>query len=229
MRKSLAFLVLLFLAVFSVASAFATELDNLGQGLGFLRLGPLADQQKSFNSPVGDTPALVLDLRDATADETVSTALLATLRGRPAGRGVCLVLLSSSTAPALLAAFATTPSGCLTVGRADGACHPDIAVATTADAEQRVRAAFAAGMSLTALLSVPSDKPRHDEAELAKDHAAGIPPPAEDDSAAPSAPKPIADETTKKSAPPKEPPVLDVVLQRAVQVHRGLLALGKIK
>jgi hypothetical protein len=56
-------------------------------------------------------------------------------------------------------------------------------------------------------------KVRHDEVELAKAHAAGQEPPDEDDDLKPDA---------SAAAP------IDRVLQRAVQLHRGLLALGKI-
>ena len=210
------------------ARAGATELSDLGQGLSVLRLVALTAAGRAPASPLTDTPALVLDLRDTTADEPSVAALLAALRARPAGKGVCLVLLSPDTAPALLAALSSTPPGCLTVGRADGACRPDISVVTTADADKRARAALAAGTPFTALLAPPSAKPRHDEAELAKDHAAGkssaAQPDPETSPSVPAQPKP-------QNAQPEIAPAalsVDAVLQHAVQVHRGLLALGKI-
>jgi hypothetical protein len=212
--------------------AFAATTDELGHGLKYFRPAALADITSAAVAP----PALVLDLRGvSSADAPSAAAALAALRARPADRGVCLVLISPATAPALLAALSPTPPGCVTVGRAAGDCRPDIAVATDDAAEQRALVALAAGTPPTALLGTPiAGKPRHDEAELAKDHAAGKKP---TDTASDLVPKPaapaMADAPKSQTASPTDttlppPPLVDAVLQRAAQLHRGLLALGKI-
>jgi hypothetical protein len=225
MRNTFFALVLLLVLGFSGTPAGAAELGDLSQGLSFLRLGELGDSGKNTFSQLGDMPTLVLDLREAKGDGSATANLLAALRGRPAGKGICLVLISSATAPELLAGLAHGVPGCLTLGRESADYHPDIAVATTAAAEQSVHDAFLAGTPPAALLATPGGKPRHDEAELAKDHAAGKSTTAEDD----PTPPPASKTALKESAPPKATAPFDTVLQRAVQIHRGLLALGKIK
>jgi hypothetical protein len=66
------------------------------------------------------------------------------------------------------------------------------------------------GADVRSLLSDYPDKPRIDEAYLEKEHIA--------DSEAPEVP-------TDKPLPPR--PTVDALLQRAVQLHRGLLALKR--
>lgn len=201
---------------------------DLGHGLKYFR--PTASTPAALTeiSPaVASQPALVLDLRAAVADEPSAAALLAALRARPVGKGVCLVLLSPATAPALLTALTPTPPGCVTLGRAHGACRPDLSVATDATAEQRALAALASGTPPSALLSVSADKPRHDEAELARDHAAGKKPTKDADADE----TPTAKSSDSKAQSPKAETTLalpDATLERAMQVHRGLVALGKI-
>ena len=200
----------------SSARLAAAGLPELGEGLAYLcPADPVADLRLfAGRIPVGP---LVLDLRRVTFTAEDSRAWLAALPGLPAGKTICIVLISPTTPPDLLARFAAGLPGCLTIGRVANGCHPDVAVATTADAEQRAIAAYAAGTPLATLIAAASDKPRHDEAELAKDHAAGKTPAGEADSPAAVALK-----------PPQAGPAFDAVLQRAVQVHRGLLALGRL-
>lgn len=212
MKNLPALFVLLLVVVFSAARLAATELYDLGQGLGYLRLGALADSEKAFHSPVSDTPALVLDLRTATGNGPAVAALLATLRSRPAGKPIRLLLISPATTPELLAGLTAGLPGVITIGRAADNCHPDIAVATTADAEQRALAALSTGVPAGNLFSSAPAKRRYDEALLAHDRNA----PVED---------PAAPEAKPETKPAEPPPLLDAVLQRAVQIHRGLLAL----
>ncbi|MEI6861715.1 MAG: hypothetical protein WCL04_05620 [Verrucomicrobiota bacterium] len=210
-------------------SAAASRAPNdLGQGLTFLRLAALDDAVAGKISVASTPPsvALLLDLRGTPADEASATALLVTLRARPANQCVCLILISPATAPALLTVLASRVSGCLTLGRADGNCHPDIAVTTTAESDQRACDALAAGTAPLALLGTPADKPRHDEAELVKDHASGSPPTTAAVAPDSTAPKPAANSAAITTALSTVLPLpVDAVLQRAVQIHRGLLAL----
>ena len=203
---------------------------GLGPGLAFLRLAAL-DVEVAAKMSASST-ALVLDLRGTTADEQSAVTFLAMLRARPANQGVCLILISPATAPALLKMLVTRVSGCLTIGRAEGNCRPDIAVTTTAESDQRAQDALGTGTPPLALLGPTVDKPRHDEAELAKDHASGKKPASEPASPDSTAPKPAASPAAGSlpavitaTLSTVLPPPLDAVLQRAVQIHRGLLAL----
>ncbi len=229
MRKlfSLFFFGIVFLLTVALrAAAPAADPSDLGQELKFVRLSALSATDKVYFANISTTPALVFDLRGATTDEPSIAALVAAVRARPAGKGVCFILISTDTTPALLAALHPVPPGCITIGRPDGTCDPDIAVVTTAAAEQRARAALVAGTQLAALVAAPTDKPRHDEAELAKDHAEGKKTIFESDPIADTQPT-LGQQKIQNSKPEPalvDPPV-DDVLQRAVQLHRGLAAL----
>ncbi len=77
--------------------------------------------------------------------------------------------------------------------------------------DKRAYDALESGASVESLLSDYPDKPRIDEAYLEKEHLS--------DSDAPDLP-------TDKPPPPK--PLVDALLQRAVQLHRGLVALKRV-
>jgi hypothetical protein len=68
------------------------------------------------------------------------------------------------------------------------------------------------------LINPSVEKPRNDEARLVADHRAG------------HAPDPATADATSAPAtpPPAPPPATDAVLQRAVHLHRTLLALKKL-
>jgi hypothetical protein len=192
-------LVLVFpVTTLTAAAATAPDPTDLGHGLKYFRPAAAAEITPAAVAPA----ALVLDLRGvSTADASVSAAILAALRARPA------------------------------VGRAAGDCRPEIAVSTDVTAEQRALVALATGTPPTALLGTPvAGKPRHDEAELAKDHAAGRKPGDLPGDHAPSPAAPAVEPKAPATAPvpAAPPPLVDAVLQRAAQLHRGLLALGRI-
>jgi hypothetical protein len=89
---------------------------------------------------------------------------------------------------------------------------PLISVNVSPEADRRAYDALEKGSDVQSLLSDYPDKPRIDEAYLEKEHIA--------DSDAP-------DVISDKPPPPR--PLVDAMLQRAVQLHRGLLALKKIQ
>ena len=72
---------------------------DLGQGLQFFRPVALTAEDKNSLVRAVAPPALVLDLRGATTDEPSTAALLAALRARTVGQGVCLILIAPDTAP----------------------------------------------------------------------------------------------------------------------------------
>ncbi len=84
------------------------------------------------------------------------------------------------------------------------------------ETERRAYDALERGAALASLVVARDDKPRNDEATLAKARQA-------DDSDDDDAPKP--EEKPKPLLPPQ---VIDPVLQRAVQLDRSLLALKRL-
>ncbi|MBK8475942.1 MAG: hypothetical protein IPL39_06415 [Opitutaceae bacterium] len=104
----------------------------------------------------------------------------------------------------------------LTLGYASPGFAPTLAVSTEPALDRAAVAALAAGRPARELIEEKLDKPRFDEARLARNHANGR----RGDDAAPP------DES--KEPPASEVPVKDLVLQRAVFLHRALLALGRL-
>jgi hypothetical protein len=120
----------------------------------------------------------------------------------------------------LRAAFADRQhiAGLLVLGLAGSDFFPDIALKTTPEAERLAYDALTDASALARLINPPITKPRNDEARLVADYLAGrtSEPPAADPAPAATAPTP----------PP--PPATDPVLQRAVHLHRSLLALKRL-
>jgi hypothetical protein len=100
---------------------------------------------------------------------------------------------------------------------------PDVPLKISPDTERRAYEAFDHGTAMDSLIVEKIDKPRYDEASMVKDHVSDSEQPAPDDEDDADA-KP--DSAKDKPAPP--PQLIDLALQRAVQLHRALLALHKI-
>jgi hypothetical protein len=121
------------------------------------------------------------------------------------------VLENAATDPALLAALPSGGQpGLLVLAPIAAKLAPDIAVRVTAAEDRKAYDALEKGADVNSLLSDYPDKPRIDEAYLEKEH---IP-----DSESPEVPT--------DHLPPR--PLTDPMLQRAVQLHRGLVALKKV-
>lgn len=146
-----------------------------------------------------ETGSVILDLR-AVTDEVKPL--------RIPDKRLLLVLVSPAT-PAI------TLPGAITVGRAAPGFKTDLTVTTTAESEGQVLTALSAGKSPDELVAENADKPRFDESTLVRDQNNPAP------TLAPADETPSTAATTAK-------PLVDPVLQRAVQVYRGLKALGKI-
>jgi hypothetical protein len=214
MKPSFSFL---FLLIFLPASAAPLTLD-LGQGLAYHRAHALPADLPAA-APARPQP-LVLDLRYATGDDDAATALSAWLKFRAAPRTPVFLLANSATSPALRAALTDRErtAGLIVLGLAGPGFEPDIALKTTGEAERLAYDALTDARSLSALINPSVEKPRNDEARLVADHRAG------------RAPDPAAADATSAPATPTPgpPPVTDAVLQRAVHLHRTLLALKKL-
>lgn len=197
-------------SLLAVAAFGAPLTRDLGQGLTYFRVAELPR-----DLPVAVTlgkKACVLDLRYAQGGSAGAAALEDWLKQRAAPRAPIFVLANSETARELRSAIlAPSPaSGVMTLGPAGTEFQPNIEVGLASADERRAYDALAEGVSLTVLLTDNPDKVRNDEASLSKDRLAEASADAVSDA--------------KKPAPPP----VDAVLQRAVHLHRALLALKKL-
>jgi hypothetical protein len=187
----------------------AALVRDLGQGLAYYRVHTLPADLPSI--PGGRPGACVLDLRFAKSDEAAAMALRAWIKFNASARAPVFVLENSETNPAILSSVPEGVAGLLVLAPELAKLGPDIAVRVPPDADRRAYDALEKGAPVESLLSDYPEKSRVDEEYLEKEHLS--------DSDAPDA------EAGKPSAPP---PLVDAMLQRAVQLHRGLLALKRI-
>ncbi|HEY4990445.1 MAG TPA: hypothetical protein VII09_11590 [Opitutaceae bacterium] len=199
------------LAAFAFAppSFPATLVRDLGEGLTYYRVHELPQDQPA---PVSGRPgACVLDLRYAKADEPDAGVLKAWVLFNVSAHKPIFVLENAQTDPSLLATLqARGPPGLIILAPASAKIGADIVVMVSPAGDRQAYDALEKGAAVTSLLSDYPDKPRVDEAYLEKEHIA--------DSESPEQP-------TDKPPPPL--PLVDAMLQRAVQLHRGLVALKK--
>jgi hypothetical protein len=210
--KSFSFLVL-FLVLSSLSRG--TELTDLGQGLSYLRIHSVADSGTALRKAVPGAGALVLDLRYATANDDSASILQAAVAGRTAGH-LLFILVSPATPPAL-GPFISA-SSTLTLGASGSWPAPKVVVQTDANTDRRAYDALDTGTPLAQLISGRIEKERFDEATLVQEFKNGNP-----DAEPPPTPDPTA--TPPAGTPEKPVPLTDRVLQRAVHLHRALLAL----
>jgi hypothetical protein len=191
------------------ASSAATLVRDLGQGLSYYRVHQLPED---LPSPASGSPGpCVLDLRFGRADESSASALRAWFRFNASARTPILVLENGATSPSLLACVPMGSGGIIVLAPESAKLGADIAVRVAPAADRIAYDALEKGASVDSLLRDFPEKPRVDEAYLDKEHLS--------DSEAPEVP------TEKPKIPP---PLVDAMLQRAVQIHRGLIALKRI-
>jgi hypothetical protein len=195
----------------------ATELTDLGSGLAYLRIHSLTDSEAALRKVVPEAGALVLDLRYTTANDGSAAILRAALAGHSAGAPL-FILVSPATPAALDAVIRRSPA--LTLGAPGSVPAPDVVVQTAAAADRRAYDALDTGSALEKLISGRVEKERFDEATLVQEFKDGNPDPAPPQTPDPTAPKSVED---LAKVPPV--PLTDRVLQRAVHLHRALLAL----
>ncbi|GAB1488525.1 hypothetical protein MASR2M8_09700 [Opitutaceae bacterium] len=206
-----------FLFAFAIASlaAHAAEVRDLGEGLGYLRLSDISGE--AFSAPVDP---LVVDLRQATQAGSDGIDRLRGLLGQPSLR---LVLVSEVTAPAIITFLETRSATVLTLGGL-GAPETDIRVPVSTEDDRKAYEALDQGASLADLVTPPLVKARRDEASILRarrtsNRPSDSPPP-------PDTPMPPVAPTPADA--PTVTPLSDPVLQRAVQLHRGLRALKRL-
>ncbi len=209
----------------------ATELTDLGQGLAYLRIHSVAGSEVAIRKAVPGAGALVLDLRYATASDESAAILKSALTGRPTN--VALFILVSPETPPVLTLMINS-SAALILGAPGSVPTPKVVVQTDATTDRHAYDALDAGTALEKLISGKIEKERFDEATLVQEFKNGHPdaaplpggrpgptpanPPAGTVSPDPTVPKPTG-------TPEKPTPLTDRVLQRAVHLHRALLAL----
>lgn len=221
----------------------AAALHDPGDKLAYVRLEKLPGDATALIA-AWPAPALIVDLRRAAGDapENMEDDLPLRPRLEPV-----FALVSSATPAGALEFLRDRAPGLITLGSAATEPKPDLPIAVSPEADRRSYDAFNAGVSLDSLLDDNISKPRFDEAALlagrVREHANGGGTEAEgsgsnaESQAAPEAPAPAEgknpdssisnSQTTPPPAAPEAPPV-DGVLQRAVQLHRALIALGRL-
>lgn len=203
------------LAVTCAASVAAAPLErDLGQGLRLYRLHALPADLPPPGDAAGRPAPCVVDVRYLRADTDAATAFEAWLRFRAKPRVPVFVLANGETSNALLRSLASRPAGAgiVLIGVPAKNLEPDVAVKTGADEERKAYDALENGASIAALLTDNPDKVRNDEASLSKDRLAEA----------------SAGAVADAAAPKRTPPPIDATLQRAVHLHRSLIALRKL-
>jgi len=184
---------------------------DLGQGLAYFRLHSLPADLPPPES--GRVPPCVVDLRYLRTEPAGVTAFTAWIRGRASERTPVFILANAETERALLDSGVVTGS-VLTIGIPRDGFQPDVPVSATPQDERRAYDAFESGATISSLVTDNPGKDRYDETSLGKDRRAE------------STPRRAADGLPKDTA---TPPPIDAVMQRAVHLHRGLLALGRLQ
>lgn len=205
--------VLFLLLLLPLRAAAPVERD-LGGGLGYVRIHRLPADLPA--QPAGRAGPFVIDVRYVEASEDAAAAFSAWLRFRASPRAPVFVLANGETAEPLRKVLAQRERGVgvVLVGVEVDRFRPDVPVKTTAEEERRAYVAFEQGAALGSLLEDNPRKPRNDEASLTRERA---PEPL------PEPPSP--GEPAKAGA---EKPPIDATLQRAVHLHRALVALKKL-
>lgn len=192
------------------ASLHAAVLErDLGQGLKFFRIHELPADLPSTEKSGKPLPCVV-DVRYARGDAESAKAFEAWLRFRAQPRVPIFVLANSGTAIELLRVLAQRElgGGVVLLGVPSRNLKPDVTLKLDFGNERLAYDAMEKGASLPSLLTDNPGKARNDEASLSRDRLAEA-----------------SAEAVSKDGPP---PVVDVALQRAVHLHRSLLALKKI-
>jgi hypothetical protein len=206
--------IILGLALVLAVAAHGTDFTDLGQGLSYVRVPTASDAAGVLQQAGPGVRALVLDLRYTTTSDESTAALKAAIAARPAGSQL-FVLVSPATPASLAPALANT----LTLGAPGSKPAPKVVVQTDAVTDRRAHDALAAGTPVAGLISGRIEKERYDEASLVQEFNNG-----DHDAEPPPGPDPTAAKPGEKMP---EARLIDRVLQRAVHLHRALLALRR--
>lgn len=205
----------------------AAAAQSLGRNFYYVRVHALPGDLPAAAPEPHDS--IVLDLRFVSAGKEAAEAFAAWLKFQARPASPVVVLVNARTSPALLGPLseARSPAGVVCIGPADPAIKPDIAVNISADADRLAYEAFEHGVSLADLITPKVDKIRHDESTIAQERSASAANSSDDetdDDFLPAANSRATGMTKTTAVVP-----VDAILQRALQLHRALVALKKIK
>jgi hypothetical protein len=214
MTKSLAFF--LFAALLAVVVRAVGPVD-LGQSLSYFRVHAETSDEKQIGEALAANHALVLDLRYTSATKADAGAFGQVLAKRT-GSEPLFLLVSPETPLSIAEALSASPIKFVTLGVQGSLPTPAVVVEQSARDDRRAYDAFESGQPLPELISGRIPKDRYDEASLMNDFRSG-----NVNAEPPAAPDPTAKPDGEEKKIP--PPLVDRVLQRAVNLHRALLAL----
>jgi hypothetical protein len=190
---------------------------DLGENLSYVRLRALGEDSAAISTVTSD--ALIIDLRRVEVTDEAIESFSAAVSQR-AARTQLFILVGPDTPSVLAKNLASLPARVLTLGTANSRPTPKVIVETDSKTEQAAYDAFETGTSIDALINGKIVKERYDEATLVQEFKHG-------------AISLVPTETAKNDAKDSESasgdsaPPTDRVLQRAVHVHRTILALKK--
>jgi hypothetical protein len=191
--------------------ALAAPIEReLGSGLVYVRVRALPADLPA--KPAGRVPPCIIDLRYVETDSDGAAAFAAWMKSRATTRSPVFVIANAETSRPLLKELSNHErgTGIAVVGIPRGAFKPDVAVTASAENERRAYDALEQGAEIGSLLADNPNKVRNDEASLARESPAQ-----------PSA-EPV-ESAAKQTSPP-----IDSALQRAVHLHRALVALKRL-
>lgn len=207
MKIRLILLALLFIPSLALAAPLEREVGN---GLVYVRVHAIPADLPI--KPGGRVPACIVDVRYVETNRDGAAAFAAWLKARATSRTPVFVIANADTARPLLKELGAHErgTGIAVVGIPHGAFKPDVLVNGTADDERKAYDALERGTAIGTLLADNPNKVRNDEASLSKDRLAEA-----------------SAEATDGSAKQSPQPV-DAALQRAVHLHRALVALKRL-
>lgn len=232
MRQFTSFFVL-FIVLFTSPGLHAAIEKDLGQALLFLRVTDASADRSLMLDTIERRPALVLDLRGLNCEADFVAALHSALVKPPLPHAARIVLINAATTSTIVAALDDDALlSVITLAPRSAKVTADIQIAITAEEERRALETLSNGTPLEKLITYSRDKRRYDEAKLVHDHVNGVTP-SDDELPADADDDTVTTEpTTKKKTngaeKKTEQPPHDLVLERAVQLHRSLLALKKL-
>ncbi len=212
---------LLLLGLAGTRAAEPSAPIDLGEELGYVRIHSSAEAEKVLGPVLRRDAALIVDLRYPTDGLAHYEMVGQLLEQHPTGK-LLFLLVSPDTPPRAVLLVQALAARSLVLG-ATGSWVPaqhGVLVAQTAAADRQAYDAFETGQPAAALIAGKIEKDRYDEAALMTDFHGGNPdplPPAAPDTAKA---KPAADGAAK-------PVPTDRVWQRAVHLHRALLAIPR--
>ncbi|NBX59629.1 MAG: hypothetical protein EBT62_04080 [Opitutaceae bacterium] len=207
----------LFLALVltELTRAAPPEPIDLGANLAYLHIKSLADAAPLLSTAQSAQRPLVLDLRYATSEAAALSVFQTALARHPAP---LFILFSTATPQEIIAVVKQSAGAIITLSVAGADAPAQIQVKADPAADRLAYEALGQGTLPAILVTGKIEKERFDEATLVQEFKNGNPD---------AEPPPLPDPTQPKlnQAAPVKAPLIDRVLQRAIQLHRALLAL----